>query len=63
MTITIWGTDNVAWTHIRHELTVWHRDELRIWINENIEGDYRVTATHIYFEQPADATLFTLKYK
>lgn len=59
----IWGYDNKPWTSIRHGLSIWDRDALRIWINENIEGDYKVTATHIWFEREADATLFTLKYK
>ncbi len=62
MNETIWGVDDVAWTSIRHGLNVWDRDELRIWINNNIEGDYRVTASYIFFKDERDAVLYRLKY-
>jgi len=59
---SMWGYDNMEWTRIKHHLNAWDRDDLRIWINENIEGDYRVNATYIFFEDDSDAVLFKLKY-
>jgi len=62
MNETIWAKDGTAWTSIRHGLNVWDRDALRIWINENIEGEYKVDPAYIFFEDERDAVLFKLKY-
>lgn len=63
MTEQIWGTDNKPWTSIKHGMGFWDKTDLMIWINENIEGDYRLNTKYIFFEREADATMFMLKYK